>query len=176
MARVCVLRLGHRIGRDQRISTHVFLAARALGADEGVLCGDEDDLLIQGMRRVVGLWGGKFEIRYEKDWKKFIKQKKGEGWKIVHLTMYGTDFEEGAKRVCGKDVVVVVGAGKVPKELYALADENLAVLNQPHSEISALALFLDRLFEGKEVKRKIEGKLKIIPNKCGKSVVRVENG
>jgi len=37
MAKLCVLRLGHRMGRDQRITTHVFLVARAMGAAEGVL-------------------------------------------------------------------------------------------------------------------------------------------
>jgi len=28
---ISVLRIGHRIARDKRITTHVFLAARALG-------------------------------------------------------------------------------------------------------------------------------------------------
>jgi len=175
MGHVCVLRLGHRTGRDQRITTHVFLAARALGADEGVLCGDEDSSVVAGVGRVASVWGGNFEIHYEGNWKKFIASRKKAGWKIAHLTMYGEDFAQGAQKLAKENVVVVVGAGKVPREMYELADANLAVLNQPHSEISALALFLDRYFAGKYDGGKMGGKMSIIPNKCGKTVVRVQS-
>jgi tRNA (cytidine56-2'-O)-methyltransferase len=175
MGKICVLRLGHRSSRDQRITTHVFLAARALGADEGVLCGDKDESVISGVRKVCALWGGGFEINYEQDWQKFLAGRKSRGWKIAHLTMYGEDFEKAAKRLSKENVVVVVGAGKVPRETYELADFNLAVANQPHSEVSALALFLDRVCGGREFHRKLRGKLTIIPNKCGKNVVRGKN-
>lgn len=175
MGHLCVLRLGHRTGRDQRITTHVFLAARALGADEGVLCGDEDESVLSGIRKVASVWGGKFEIHYEANWRKFVVARKKEGWKVAHLTMYGEDFAQGAKKLRGGNLIVIVGAGKVPREAYELADENLAVLNQPHSEISALALFLDRYFGGKEAVGRVGGKIKIIPNKCGKTVVRVDS-
>ena len=172
---VCVLRLGHRLRRDQRITTNVFLAARALGADEGVLCGDEDASVVEGLKKVCDVWGGQFKVRYEPSWKKFLAARKRQGWKVAHLTMYGEDFEAGARRFYGVNVVVVVGAGKVPTELYRLADCNLAVLNQPHSEISALALFLDRFCRGKGIDGGVGGRMRILPNKCGKSVVRVKN-
>ncbi len=173
MGKICIVRLGHRVARDQRITTHVFLASRALGASEGVLCGDEDESVLNGVRRVSELWGGDFEIRYEGDWRKFVKARKKAGWKVAHLTMYGEDFEKGAKLLRGKNVLVLVGAGKVPREAYELADLNLAVGNQPHSEVAAVSLFLDRCFGGRELKKKFGGKLKILPNECGKSVVRV---
>src|SRR3989344_2654707 len=124
MAKLCVLRLGHRVGRDQRITTHVFLVARALGATEGVLCGDEDASVVERIARVCSLWGGKFAVRQEKDWKKVLKGREKAGWEIAHLAMYGTDFEKGAKKLASlkKNVVVVVGAGKVPTEMYQMAD------------------------------------------------------
>ena len=177
MGKICVLRLGHRIGRDQRITTHVFLVARALGASEGVLCGDEDQSVLDGIARVKDLWGGDFSASYEQDWKKFLKARKAAGWLVAHLTMYGTDFAAGAKKLASlrKNVVVIIGAGKVPTEAYHMADMNLAVANQPHSEVAALALFLDRFFAGRELGKKFGGKLKITPNKCGKIVQRVEN-
>ena len=34
---VAVLRLGHRPGRDNRMTTHVGLTARALGADRVII-------------------------------------------------------------------------------------------------------------------------------------------
>ena len=40
--RVDVLRLGYRLGRDPRITTHLALVGRALGADRFLLAGDED--------------------------------------------------------------------------------------------------------------------------------------
>lgn len=146
MAKICVLRLGHRRSRDQRITTHVFLVARALGASEGVLCGDHDEPVLSGIARVSYLWGGGFPVRYEENWKKFVSQRRKENWKAVHLTMYGEDFERGARALARAkhNCIVIVGAGKVPREAYELADFNLAVTNQPHSEVAALALFLDR--------------------------------
>lgn len=173
MKEVCVLRLGHRIARDQRITSHVFLVARALGAKEGVLCGEEDASVIQSMQRVCRVWGGDFEIRYEKDWKRLLKERKREGWEIVHLTMYGENFERVASEL--EKCVVIVGASKVPAEVYELADWNLAVTNQPHSEVAALALFLDRFFGGKEFGFQFEGKLKILPSKKGKVVIQQRN-
>ncbi len=170
---VCIVRLGHRKLRDQRITTHVFLTARAFGASEGALCGDLDDSVISGLQKVCSLWGGKVSTHYEADWKKFVKKRKELGWKVAHLTMYGEDFAAGAKKLRGKKLLVLVGAGKVPREAYELADCNLAVGNQPHSEVAAVALFLDRYFGGKEMEAQFGGKLSIVPNKCGKVVLRV---
>lgn len=175
MAKICVLRLGHRRLRDQRITTHVFLVARALGASEGVLSGEEDDSVVKGIARVASLWGGNFSVRYEKDWKKFVRERKTAGWKVAHLTMYGLDFEPAARKMARGKCIVIVGAGKVPREAYELADVNLSVTTQPHSEVAALALFLDRCFGGKEVGRVFGGRLRVVPNACGKVVLRGES-
>ena len=60
--------------------------------------------------------------------------------------------------------MIVVGAEKVPGDVYGLADYNVAVGNQPHSEIAALALFMDKLQEGKSLMHEFKGgELKIIP-------------
>lgn len=95
--------------------------------------------------------------------------------KVVHLTMYGSrlqDVIEGIKR-CDQ-IMVAVGAEKVPAEMYDLADWNVAVGNQPHSEVAALAVFLDRLLDGKELSQEFEGGIKIIPTPRGKRVVERE--
>jgi len=177
MAEICILRLGHRRLRDQRITTHVFLVARALGASEGVLSGEEDESVVSGIARVSELWGGGFAVRYEANWRKFVRERKHDGWKVAHLTMYGEDFEPAAKKF-GKGngkCIVIVGAEKVPREAYELADANLSVTTQPHSEVAALALFLDRCFSGKELEKSFDGKLRIVPNACGKVVLRGES-
>jgi tRNA (cytidine56-2'-O)-methyltransferase len=43
--------------------------------------------------------------------------------------------------------------------------------NQPHSEIAALAIFLDRLFRGRQLGTEFAGgSLKIVPSERGKVV------
>jgi len=69
---------------------------------------------------------------------------------------------------------VVVGAEKVPFEVYQRADFNVGVTNQPHSEIAGLAVFLDRLFEGRELDREWDGADKrVVPQGAGKRVLDV---
>ena len=47
-----VLRLGHRKGRDPRITTHLALVSRAMGANGFVLAGDEDEKLFSNINSV----------------------------------------------------------------------------------------------------------------------------
>ncbi|HZD43535.1 MAG TPA: tRNA (cytidine(56)-2'-O)-methyltransferase, partial [Methanomicrobiales archaeon] len=71
-------------------------------------------------------------------------------------------------------VLVVVGAEKVPGEVYGLADYNLSVTGQPHSEISSLAVFLDWLAEGKELSREFPGaQISVEPCEKGKKTREV---
>jgi tRNA (cytidine56-2'-O)-methyltransferase len=171
--KVIVLRLGHRISRDHRISTHCGLVARALGADGIVYSGDPDESAIDSVRRVSEQWGGKFETKFEKSWKKAVKDYRKKGYTIVHLTMYGMPVQKTIAKIKSKGrILVVVGGEKVPWEMYHLADYNISVTSQPHSEIAALALFLDRALGGKELDKKFSGARKIVvPQECGKKVI-----
>ena len=152
-----VLRLGHRAGRDDRISTHVGLTARQWGAGEIVYSGQHDSNMMESVEDIVERWGGNFEVRYTEEWKKEIKD--FEGLK-VHLTMYGERINEkidGVKEEFSEeDLLVVVGAEKVPRWVYTHVDYNISVGNQPHSEIAALAVFMDRIQDG-EIKEDFEG-------------------
>ena len=91
--------------------------------------------------------------------------------------MYGLRINEVIDEIklMEKKIMVIIGAEKVPKEIYFLADYNISIGNQPHSEIAALAIFLDRLFEGKQFDKGFsDGKMKIIPSDKGKNVIRRE--
>jgi len=168
--KVKILRLGHRKKRDKRLTTHVALIARAFGADEVIICGERDDSLIKTVKDVVKRWGGPFEISYSKNWKKTLNDL-ADNYTIVHLTMYGMPFEKALNKLKGKNLVVIVGSEKVPSDVYKLADYNLSVTNQPHSEAGALAVFLYELFSGKK-KRFKDYKIKIKPSKRGKKVIK----
>ncbi|WP_174591415.1 tRNA (cytidine(56)-2'-O)-methyltransferase [Methanocella conradii] len=176
MSEIVVLRLGHRPERDARVTTHVGLTARALGAS-GMLLTSGDKSVAESIEGVVKSWGGDFWVKTGVSYRSAIKKWKEAGGVVVHLTMYGINMPERIGRLREeyrvKDIMVVVGAEKVPGDVYGLADYNIAVGNQPHSEIAALALFLDWLQEGKEFERAFEGgELMIMPSEHGKNVVR----
>jgi tRNA (cytidine56-2'-O)-methyltransferase len=159
-----VLRLGHRAGRDDRISTHVGLTARQWGCSEIVYAGQEDSSMMESVEDIVERWGGDFTVRYTEEWRKEIRD--FEGLK-VHLTMYGEKINEKMEEVrenFSEDLLVVVGAEKVPRFVYKNVDYNISVGNQPHSEIAALAVFLDRIQEG-EIKEDFEdAEIKVRPS------------
>lgn len=167
---VVVLRIGHRPTRDMRITTHVGMTARALGAD-GMFLAADDPKIKESIDKVVCRWGGDFFVRVGVDWKKEIKQWKENGGMVVHLTMYGLNLPDAIAETRGRDLMIVVGAEKVPASLYDLADLNIAVGNQPHSEVAALALVLDHLQAGNELYKDFTGgERKIIPTRSGKHV------
>ncbi len=173
-----MLRLGHRLVRDARMSTHVGLVARALGARSLIISGADDET-VDSLRRVAERWGGNFEVAFTKSWRETIKKHAGI---VVHLTMYGERLDDCLKRIREnlqlpedsskrKRVLIVIGAEKVPSEIFQIADYNVAVGSQPHSEIAALAVFLDRLFMGEELYYRFDkAKIRIVPKAKGKHV------
>ena len=174
-----VLRLGHRLGRDPRITTHLALVSRAMGANSFVLSGDEDEKLFSNIDSVNKRFGYGLSCRYEKSPMRMLREiaNSDEESKpiIIHLTMYGEPFKKVIPNIPkDKPVVVVVGGAKVPGELFKVSDFNLAVGNQPHSEVAALALFLDSWTDGEGFNREFsEPQLVIAPSKSGKDVKEV---
>lgn len=168
-----VLRLGHRIYRDHRLSSHVALTARAFFANKLYYSGQKDGKLENSIKKVVKDFGGKFEIEYVKEPIKLIKDKKKEGYKIINLTMYGINLPDSIQKIKKfKKMLIIVGGEKVPIEFYKTSDFNVAIGNTPHSEVAALAIFLDYYFQGKELSKNFKGKKKIIPQERGKKVIR----
>jgi tRNA (cytidine56-2'-O)-methyltransferase len=164
---ITVLRIGHRISRDKRITTHVALVARAFGADQ-ILISTRDEQIEKTVCSVTTRFGGKFIIKSGVEPKKAVNKWKG---MIVHLTMYGDNIEKILPEIeKHKDLLIIVGAEKVPPYYYEKADFNISVGNQPHSEVSALAIFLDRYTNGTWVSRKFNGKLEILPSHKRKTV------
>lgn len=167
---ITVLRLGHRPLRDRRMTTHIALVARALGA-RSVVVTEKDPKLERAVEEVTRKFGGDFSVQIESHWKSFVRQWEGP---VVHLTMYGEPLEKAISRIPKEDVLVIVGAEKVPPEVYQLADFNVSVTNQPHSEVGALSIFLDRITEAGWTERDFEGSIRIIPIGNGKVVIDMD--
>ncbi len=163
---LAVLRLGHRQGRDKRVTTHVALTARAFGADMMYLAG-KDTFIINNVQSLVERFGGTFKIEDGVDWKKTVKDWPGT---VVHLTMYGLHLDDVLEKIPRDDILIIVGAEKVPPSVFYMADYNVAIGHQPHSEVAALAVFLDRLLECKGLRRNYTGRLRVVPSARSKKI------
>ena len=166
-----VVRIGQRLVRDDRVTTHVALVSRAFGA-ERIFMTEINPEIKDTLKKINQTWGSDFEVEFIDKWKPIVKTKKEDSFKIVHLTMYGENINDVQEKIQEEEkILVVVGAEKVPREIYELADYNVGVGNQPHSEISALAVLLDRIQKGGQFEKTFSGaKRKIIPTKKGKNV------
>jgi len=76
--------------------------------------------------------------QYCADWRR-------NGEVVVHLTMYGINIDDVIDEIAGlnKDIPIAIGAKKVPRFFYEIADYNVGIGHQPRSEIAALAVFID---------------------------------
>jgi len=170
--RIEILRIGQRLVRDDRVTTHVALVSRAFGASK-ILMYDANPEIKDTISKVNKIWGGDFKVEIIENWKQVIKSKKSDAYKIIHLTMYGENIDTVQTVLRDEEkVLIVVGAEKVPREIYDMADYNVAIGNQPHSEIAALAILLDRILQGKQfIKKPANAQREIIPTKKGKKVM-----
>jgi len=178
LQKVAVLRWGHR-DRDKRLTAHVALTARALGASSFILADVQDEKVKATVDKVVDRWGGRLHFEMGKLWGKTVREWRSKGGIVVHLTAYGENIQTSDVleriRATGRDVLVIVGSRKVPSEFFseAVSDFNVAVGNQPHSECSSLAVFLDRFLGGYGLSMEFEhAKMRIVPQKRGKRVVQ----
>jgi tRNA (cytidine56-2'-O)-methyltransferase len=156
----------------------LLLAARAFGASGAVYTGQRDLVLEETIVDVVSEWGGAFDLRFSESWRSELRDWGASG-RVVHLTMYGLPVQDVVAEIrgCHSDLLVVVGGAKVPGEVYGLADWNVAVTSQPHSEVSALAVFLHELSEGRGLEGVYNGaRLRVVPQARGKRVEDLSAG
>jgi tRNA (cytidine56-2'-O)-methyltransferase len=160
--------------RDYRVTGHCGLVARAFGANKMIVCGEKDESLLTTLKGVDSNWGGNFKIEFIDSWRSAVTKLKKQGYKIVHLTMYGIPVQKAeAQIIPEKKIAIIIGSQKVERPVYEEADFNVGVTSQPHSEIAALAVFLDRIQEGKELEKKFQNaKCEIVPQERGKKVIR----
>jgi len=174
--KVNILKLDHRPERDKRITTHCALVSRAFGANEFYYSGVEDKILEENIKKIVNRWGGKFIINYCQSPLVYARKFKEKNDSIViHLTMYGEQVVNVIETVkLKKNILFIVGGPKVPRAYYELADYNVSVTNQPHSEVAALAISLYLLFPEKLTTDDFQGQIKIIPDRRRKNVINLK--
>ena len=171
---IIVLKLDHRPERDKRLTTHVGLTARAFGASGFWTSGLRDPNISETIHQVSNQWGNQeFEVITGISWKACIRKWKEEKGDVIHLTMYGLHVDNIISQIRSspQQKLIVVGGPKVPSEVFQLADFNVAIGHQPHSEVAALSIFLDRLLEGQGLHQQFpDATLEIEPTAHGKRV------
>jgi len=162
-----LLRVGHRAGRDPRLTTHLALAARAFGAARMYLHPPDRDLAAR-LDAVAVRWGGSFRVVPTDDWKRLVRDYPGA---VVHLTMYGEPLAAVLPRMRReRRLLLVAGGAKVPSELYRLARWNVGVGHQPHSEVAAVAVTLAELFGVPGARPFPRARQRVVPQTRGKRV------
>ena len=164
-----VLRIGHRPERDKRITTHVALTARAFGASR-ISFHRADSRILDTVSDVCKKFGGDFKIETTSNPKRFLKDWPG---KIIHLTMFGISIDEEVDKIkeLPEPLLFVVGAEKVPVWVFELSDYNIAIGNQPHSEVAALSVALSKIY-GNIYNQNFEGgEVKVIPSSERRNMV-----
>ena len=173
---IVVLRYGHRTVRDYRVSSHCCLVARAFGAKKIEIIGDKDESIKTTLNSVNSRWGKGATVAFFDSWRKRVTFYKKKGYIIIQLTMYGLAAQDVEKEIRKhKKLLVIIGSQKVERGVYENSDYNVSVTLQPHSEIAALAVFLDRIQEGKELVNEYPGaKIEVKPINKGKCVLKKE--
>ena len=174
---ITVFRYLHRRIRDKRVTTHCALVSRAFGVNKFIYVGDEDLEMENTISNVEKRFGKELSVEFANNWFEKLKELKNNSI-LIHLTMYGklidNFIKEDFPKIKNNNFTIFIGSTKVPKEVYQLADYNISITNQPHSEISALAITLDRINPSYK-KKQFHGKIKIIPNVKKKEVIETQN-
>lgn len=161
-----ILRLNHRIARDKRLTTHVALTARAFGANKIYYSGQKDSNLENSIKKVTKRFGGPFQIEHKEKAIKLIKEKIKQKYTVIHLTVYGIQLKKKLKEIKNKKLLIIVGGEKVEPEYYNLANHNISIGNQPHSEAAALGIILYQI-NGPKTKFS-NAEIEVIPKEKGK--------
>ena len=89
------------------------------------------------------------------------------------LTMYGESWRESLNSIeRGRPMVIVVGGTKVSGEVFRLANHNISIGNQPHSEVAALGVFLESFIGPLDESKHFQGgEIQVVPSLDRKQVM-----
>ena len=70
-----VVRIGQRLVRDDRVTTHVALVSRAFGAKNFMT--EVNPEIKDTLEKINKTWGGNFVVEFIDKWKSYCKKEKG---------------------------------------------------------------------------------------------------
>ena len=164
MPEVVVLRWGHRL-RDKRLTTHVALTARALGAAKLILADVRDEKIKEKIESVTKSWGGHFIFEMGVPWKQAVKEWKKKKGLVVHLTAYGENVglafqtrddildqgeDSGENHISRPNSVHLFGGDESRRRLRAFVAEALGALEREALESEELYYLASLLLDAAE--------------------------
>ncbi len=156
------------VGRtDAKNMENLVLTSRAFGASAITFMAADAKLKSRTTNycsKVNERWGGGFTVGFCSNWRRFIAQKKN--YKTVYLTMFGVNLRKLDQTIrTYKNLIIIVSLHEYAKEIYKAADFNISISSQPHTMLSAIAVFLNSYYRGRELALHFENAAyKIIPN------------
>ena len=72
-----VVRIGQRVVRDDRVTTHVALVSRSFGAEK-IFMTEVNPEIKDTLEKINNTWGGNFIVEFIDNWKSVVKNKKKE--------------------------------------------------------------------------------------------------
>ena len=151
------------------------LAARAFGASSIIFTTPKNSRVVRYFKGLSARWGGNFNVEFTNDWRKELDVKKN--YKVVYLTRFGVPIRsvESILRTY-KNLVVVVSTTD-NKSAIRRADFNVSISTQPHTNISAISVFLHEFYSGRELALHFENaRYKVVPAARGMRVARIRKG
>ncbi|MEM0149397.1 MAG: hypothetical protein QXW10_00675 [Candidatus Micrarchaeaceae archaeon] len=131
-------------------SLNIAETARAFGASEIVFNGKPDASLKRKISLLNSKWGGKFSVLFISNYMEFIKTKAS--YKKVLLSRFGTPISKCIYTLrTYKNLLVIITMKEAQKSVSRIADFSVSITAQPHSGVSALAVFLHMFYEGREL-------------------------
>lgn len=128
----------------------IALASRAFGASSVIFTSRKNNKLVNYFKSVNRQWGGRFEIRFERDWERVLEEKKR--YEKIYLTKSGAPIGKMMYRIrTYKNILLIATLAENLKKLDGMIDYNVSVTTQPHSSVSAIAVFLHMFFSGREL-------------------------
>lgn len=164
------------VGKCTReVMTDICMTSRAFGASKISFTCNEDRKVANAVGKISDAWGGKFAISFNADYKKMMSN--SPNYKKIFLTQYGLPVQKvnHSLRTYKNIMVIVSLTDALAQRLIDAADFNVSITTQPHSSVSAIAVFLHTYFNGRENAMQFENaKMKVIPMERGIHVKKQE--
>ncbi len=144
---ISVLAIGNGTHEE---NVELALTMRAFGASEIIFSCKEDRKILRKISAIDRLWGGKFRVRFEKDYKEVLKNAPKS--KKIYLTRFGEPLQSRIGLIRSyKNIVLIITQKDYEKGIYDSSDFNISVTSQPIAAVSASAVFLHDYYNGREL-------------------------
>ncbi len=136
---------------DYDTALDLSLASRAFGASSIVFTDPKIDYkkIKRYINKINKSMGGEFEVKFNANGRSLLREKRV--YKTVYLTLGGKMLKDNIRVLRNYRNLILVVSSKDLNYLKELSDFTISITKQPHSSVSAVAVFLHSFYEGREL-------------------------